>query len=353
MSGDHDRTSGTPDESSGHPAHGDDLISDVLETVRLRGAVFFVWQPSWPFAQTVPDGSHFAHALAPGADQMVSYHIVLDGPCWGAVAGEEPVRLDTGDILLVPRGNAYVISDAPCQPEPGNPDELRELFRLLSAGELPPVVVNGGPGPRASHLICGFLGCDMQPYNPLLASLPPLLRLPPPEGIDEPLASLLHFAIAEAREGRSGTRCMLLRLSELMFVEVIRRYLREQPAGMQGWAAGLRDPAVARALNLMHRRIDHRWTLDGLAREVGVSRSTLADRFTGAVGEPPMQYLARWRMQVAARALVDGHRKVYAVAREVGYDSEAAFSRAFKRIVGMTPARWRVARSEGETTAYM
>lgn len=134
---------------------------------------------------------------------------------------------------------------------------------------------------------------------------------------------------------------MLLRLSEVLFVEVVRRYLDGLAAGQTGWLAGLRDPIVGHALALLHDRPAHSWALEGLAREIGVSRSALADRFTQFVGQPPMRYLAHWRMQIAARSLADGGAKVAALAHDVGYDSEAAFSRAFKKIVGMSPAAWR------------
>ena len=349
VSEEHDRASGTHAGSSEDMPSRDtpveDILSDLLETVRLRAAVFFLWEPGWPYSITVPDGSLFAPALAGGADQLASYHIVIDGPCWGAVAGEEPVRLERGDILLVPRGDAYVIASEPQQPAPGDGREVREVLRMLAAGELPPVVRNGGPGPEGNRLVCGFLGCDMRPFNPLLGTLPRMLRVPTTLDASDPIATLVDFATAETRRSDGGTRCVLLRVSELMFVEVLRRHLRAQGTQGTGWLQGLRDPLVGRALIAMHRGVERPWTLDGLAGEIGTSRSTLAERFTELVGEPPMQYLTRWRMQVAARSLADGHRKVYAVARDVGYESEAAFSRAFKRVVGVTPARWRTERS--------
>lgn len=321
-----------------------DPLSDVLETIRLRGGVFFLWEPSWPYATGVANGAKFAPLVVPGADQIISYHIVTQGPCWGTVSGEEPVRLETGDILLLPRGDAYVIANEPRFPTAEDEATSVEFFRMMAAGEIPPVVVDGGGGPGGNKLICGFLGCDMRPFNPLLGTLPRMIRLPAPRDAD-PLAPLIDFALTESRQDRGGERSLLRRLSELMFVEVLRRYLRNAPDGGRGWLMGLRDPVVAKALNLLHRRIAHPWTLDSLASEVGTSRSTLAERFAQAVGEPPMQYLTRWRMQAAARQLADGVSKVYAVARDVGYESEAAFSRAFKREVGVTPKAWREQRA--------
>ncbi len=326
---------------------GGDPLSDVLETVRLRGALFFLWEPSWPYATCVPRGERFGALILPGAEQIVSYHIVVEGPCWGLVEGEAPLPLESGDILLLPHGDAYAISDRPQLPATesaavGDAEGI-EFFRLMAAGELPPVVVDGGGGPQRNRIICGFLGCERQPRNSLLGSLPRLLRVPAPRG-DDPLAPLIDFALAASRQSEGGERCLLMRLSETLFVEVLRRYLRTAPAGEGGWLQALRDPLVGRALALMHRRPAEGWTLARLAAEVGASRSTLAEHFSGLLGEPPMQYLASWRMQLAARRLADGRSKVAAVAREVGYESEAAFSRAFKRATGVTARDWRAGR---------
>lgn len=324
---------------------GTDPLSDVLETVRLEGALFFLWEPSAPYASQVPEGSAFGDRILPGAERIISYHIVTEGPCWAAVSGEEPVRLETGEILVVPHGDAYVISSAPVPAASEHDDSEVEFFRRMAAGELPPVVRGGGGG-EENRLICGFLGCDVRPFNPVLSALPRMITLSPPAQGD-PLPRLVEFALVESREARGGGRCVLSRLSELMFVEVIRRYLALNPSEDGGWLSGLRDPVVGRALALLHQRPAFSWTLESLAKEVGASRSTISERFAKTVGQPPMQYLARWRMQIAARRLADGAEKVYAVAQEVGYESEASFSRAFKRIVGVAPAEWREHRAPG------
>jgi len=214
----------------------------------------------------------------------------------------------------------------------------------MAAGRLPSVVLEGGGGPERAKVICGFLGCDIRPFNPVLETLPRLvhLRRPPTSSTHDRLEHVIEFALMESRQRRSGGRCVLLRLSEVLFVEVVRRYLDSLPTGHSGWLAGLRDPIVGRALAVLHDRPVHAWTLERLAKDVGTSRSTLADRFTQFVGQPPMRYLTQWRMQLAARLLSDSTAKVSAVALDVGYDSEAAFSRAFKKIVGMAPAAWRL-----------
>ena len=212
----------------------------------------------------------------------------------------------------------------------------------MAAGQLPFEVFEGGSGPEVTRYVCGFLGCDARPFNPLLEALPRLMRIPRADGAPRDLLDrLIDVTLAEVSVQRAGSECIRLRLSELMFVEVLRRYLEMLAPEQDGWLAGLSDPAVGRAIALMHQNPSRAWTLEELAREAGVSRSVLAARFTQRVGWPPMQYLARWRVQVAARLLADGSSKVSAVGRDVGYESEAAFSRSFKRIAGVSPAAWR------------
>ncbi len=316
-------------------------MSDVLESIHLQGALFFLWQPSLPFGVGVADGRELSRHIVPGTDCIVSYHVVIKGPCWATVENEPPLRLESGDILLLPHGDAYKISDTPQYPTAEDARNSIDFFKAMAAGEIPPIVGEQSTPAAASRLICGFLGCDTRPFNPLLSTLPPMIRVPPPDGGKDPLSPLIEFAMSETRAARGGERCLLMRLSELMFVEVLRRYLRECGQPGSGWLDGLRHPVVGRALALMHRDFDQSWTLQSLAQSIGTSRSTLAERFTEFVGIPPMQYLAQWRMQIAANRLRDPTVKVYAAAREVGYDSEAAFSRAFKRIVGISATAWR------------
>ena len=320
---------------------GADPLSDVLDAIRLRGALFFLWRPAREFGVGVANGASLSRHIVPGTDRVISYHIVERGPCWATVHGEAPLRLESGDILVLPRGDAYRIGDTPQFPTDADTRGSIEFFRSMSAGEMPPVVADPGADADCNRLICGFLGCDLPPRNPLLATLPRMIRVPaPPDGID-PLTHLIEFAVSESAQNRGGERCLLMRLSEVMFVEVLRRYLRSEAATESGWINGLRDPVVANALALLHRDPGHSWTLPELAHGAGASRSILAQRFRQTVGVPPMQYLAEWRMQLAAARLADHAVKVYSVANEVGYASEAAFSRAFKRIVGMSPKAWR------------
>lgn len=342
MSEGHDPSSENLAAPSGEVGWGGaDPLSDVLRTVRLTGALFFLVDASSPWVEELPPAVSFGNVLLPGAQQIVSYHVVTKGPCWGALVDGPAVRLETGDIFLVPHGDAYALSSAPGMRGEGSLEDARAFFRQMAAGELPFVVTEGGGGADKFGVMCGFLGCDARPFNPVLGALSRLVHVRRSlEAVDH-LGPLIEFALAEARERRSGGQCMLVRLSELMFIEVVRRHLSGLPREETGWLAGLRDPVVGQALALLHAQTGRAWTLETLAREVGLSRSVLADRFVHYVGEPPMRYLAQWRMQVAARRLADGRTKVSGVALEVGYDSEAAFSRAFKRIVGASPASWR------------
>ena len=207
---------------------------------------------------------------------------------------------------------------------------------------LPLVYELGGGGADRAHIICGFLGFDERPYNPLLAALPSVIHLAAgdPEAATKPLGTLLDYVVRESGRGNPGTQNVLSRLSELIFVEAIRQHLRTLPEKQRGWLAGLRDPIVGRALEALHAAPRDPWTVESLGRTVGVSRSVLAARFTEMVGHPPMHYLTLWRMQLASRLLQEGQH-VVAVAAAMGYESESAFSRVFKKLMGVPPAIWR------------
>ena len=329
-----------PPETPGREP-GIDVLSDVLRTVRLTGALFFPMETSSPWVDEIPAATVFAATVLPGAQHVVSYHIVMRGGCWAALLDRPAVRLEAGDIFVVPHGDPYIMSSAPGLRSDAPVDLVLAFFRQMTTGAAPPVVIEGGGGPERADLVCGFRGCDLRPFNPVLEALPPWVHLRPPAVSQDHLRHVVEFALAESGQRRSGAACVLLRLSEVLFVEVVRRYLDGLAAGQTGWLAGLRDPIVGQTLALLHDRPAESWTLERLARDAGVSRSVLAERFTHVVGQPPMQYLARWRMQLAARLLSDGAAKVAAVALEVGYDSESSFSRAFKKMVGTSPAGWR------------
>jgi AraC-like DNA-binding protein len=314
-----------------------DVLSDVLRAVRLTGAVFFDNELSSPWVAEAPPSAKIAGMVMPRAQRVIEYHMVVRGSCWGHALGDEPVRLLAGDLIVFPQGDAHVLSSAPgMRAEPDMAKHARPSTPLPMFFEL------GGGGPDRARVICCFLGCDERPYNPLLSALPRVIHVKAAEsqGAAGWLGRLLSLAAAESGSGREGSENVLSRLSELMFVETIRQYIETLPPTQTGWLAGLRDAVVGQALALLHGGAAEPWTVEGLARSVGVSRSVLAERFTELVGQPPMQYLALWRMQLASRLLLDGG-PMSAVAPAVGYESEAAFSRAFKKLVGQAPSQWR------------
>jgi AraC-like DNA-binding protein len=312
-----------------------DPLSDVLRVVRLDGAFFFAVEAAEPWSVETVAARELSPRIMPAAEHLISYHILTAGRCWGGLAGEDQVELAPGDVIVFPHGDAHLMSSA----------------RGLRAG---PGVATGAPGrhgrtvllgeaeARDTHFVCGFLGCDRRPFNPLLAALPRRMHL---RGHTSAWLSGFTTRLAEeVAGGRAGADGVLTRLAELMFIEVLRRHIESLPPEQTGWLAGLRDEVVGRALALLHQRPGHPWTLPALARAVASSRSSLARRFTLLLGQPPMQYLAQWRMQVAANLLSGSGAKVGAIAAEVGYDSEAAFSRAFKKASGLAPGAWREAR---------
>ena len=311
-------------------------MSDLLRTVRLTGAVFFDTDASAPWAVLQPAGPTIARSVLPGVQHLISYHAVTAGYCFGGIVGGDAVRLEAGDVIVFPHGDAHVMGSAPSVPA-----RLDIEVYKHPGSQLPRDLRIEGSSSQRTHLVCGFLGCDARPFNPLITALPRLLHVRGQEGPNGGwLAQFIQMALAESRTRRSGGEAVLARMSELMFVEAVRRHLESLPPDRTGWLAGLRDPQIGRALALLHARPAFGWTLPALAREVSLSRSALAERFTHLIGQPPMQYLASWRMQVAASSLARGD-KVCSVAFEVGYESEAAFSRAFKRLVGDSPSVWR------------
>ena len=312
-----------------------DTLSDVLRAVRLTGAVFFTVDGAAPWVTETPDGRAIAARILPGAEHLIDYHIVTSGACWAGIVGEPAVRLEAGDVIVFPHGDTHVMSSAPGLR--GTPDP--EIYERPET-QLPTAVTRHGGGTERAALICGFLGCDARPFNPLIATLPRVIHVRAAAG-DAALAPLIQLALAESTSRRAGGEAVLSHLSEVLFVEVVRRHLAALAPDQRGWLAGLRDDQIGRALGKLHDRPAHPWSLDELARAVGVSRSVLADRFAHFVGLPPMAYLAQWRMQLAANLLSGTGVGLGEVATRVGYGSEAALSRAFKRLVGVAPAVWR------------
>lgn len=327
-----------------------DTLSDVLRAVRLRGAVFFDISGSSDWAAEAPPGSELAPLLMPGVDHVMEYHAVAQGTCWVGLVDAPAIQLNAGDVVLFPHGDAHVVSSAPGMR--GKRDEVKQIADV-KVDRSPLQLAYSGDGlifPKPDEagadvtIMCGFLGCDSHPFNPLIAALPRMLHLRASED-DGWMADFARQVVNESRAQRPGGEAMLARMSEMMFVNAVRRYAMQLDPQSVGWLAGLNDRFIGRALTLMHEQPAQPWTVDEIGRQVGLSRSALHERFVQLIGLPPMQYLAQWRMQAAAGMLLESRATVATIAMDVGYDSEAAFARAFKRMVGKPPAAWRRDRS--------
>ncbi|HVY08148.1 MAG TPA: AraC family transcriptional regulator [Burkholderiales bacterium] len=329
-----------------------DTLSDLLRSVRLRGAVFFYisfrdqWSAEGLAAKQIVGG------VMPGCEHVMEYHMLAKGTAWASVSGLPPIALSEGDIVMFPQGDRHVISSEPgLEPIPASAEWI--CARQNDPKPVPIAFHQGLREPGVmmptqdadAILVCGFLGCDLRPFNPLVAALPRILHLPASRAGDW-VGRVIDQAVVESSNKRPGGEAVLERLSEMMFVDAARRYLDSLPEDATGWLAGLRDRYVGKALALMHERPEQAWTVDELAREVGLSRSALHDRFVQYVGQPPMQYLTSWRIQLSTRMLRESNRNVATIALDVGYDSEASFSRAFKRMLDLPPAAWRKAQAE-------
>lgn len=314
-----------------------DTLSEVLRAVRLTGAVFFSVDASAPWVAEAPPARELGPYIFPGVEHVIEYHVVTSGSCWGGVVDEPPLRLEAGDVIVFPRGDSHVMSSAPGMRSLPDHDNVRRA----PSQQLPIAMRMDGGGPERTELICGFLGCDARPFNPLLNTLPRVLHVPRRASEDSVIEQLVRLALSESRARRAGGECVLARLSELLFVEVVRRHVTSLPPDNVGWFAGLRDEQIGRVLSKLHDRPAHDWSLEELGREVGLSRSVLAERFAYFVGVPPMQYLTQWRMQLAATLLSSTTLGLVEIAERVGYGSETALSRAYKRWVGVAPVEWR------------
>ncbi len=309
-----------------------DPLSDVLRAVRLDGAFFYLVEAVHPWSVHSGPAVELVPRVLPGAEHLISYHIVTEGSCWAGLIGEPQVLLEEGDAILFPHGDPHFVSS-----EEGVRVDPR-LYTSSPDRYLDTVRVGNGKGVRTSF-VCGFLGCDLHPFNPLLRALPRMLHVPRAAG--EWLAVFPRQVVAESRRERAGGTTVLTRMAELMFVEVLRRHMESEGARREGWLSALRDPVVGAALALLHDKPAHAWTLAELARGANSSRTVLSERFSELVGLAPMQYLAQWRLQLAAEQLAGSADKVASIGERVGYESEAAFSRAFKRATGDAPAAWR------------
>jgi len=312
-----------------------DALSDVLQTVRLTGGVFLEARFTAPWCVASQFTIEDCRPFLSDPVQVIAYHYSTHGRWWLQVAGEHPVEVRAGEVALLPRNDPHVLGSSTDL----RPVSARSLIQPADGGGLARIIHGGGG--EATHMVCGFLASD-QHRNPLIATLPRVLKIDMARtGSDEWIESSLRFALRGLSEGLIGASTVMSKLSELMFVEAVRRYAATLPAEQRGWLAGVRDPYVGRALALVHGRPGHPWTAESLACEVSLSRSAFSDRFTSVVGMPPKRYLIAWRLQTAKEKLREGRKPMAQIAHEVGYEAEAAFNRAFRREFGIPPAAWR------------
>jgi len=309
-----------------------DALSDVLRCIRLSGGLFFRVELSAPFAVTSMGHEELHRSFSAGAEHVLPFHMVTAGAMWFDVDGEAPVELHPNDIIVLPRGTEHALVDRPGRP----PRPVNTLQHKVSGS--PPTLRHGGGGPVASAL-CGFFRCHGRLFNPLLDALPSVMVFRGDHERGPWLSITLQRAFSEGVATRPGGEALVQRLTELLFVEVVQAHLEQE--GGAGWLAGLRDPVVGAVLREIHAAPATPWTVEALARRVGVSRSSLAQRFRDAVGMSPIRYLTAWRMELAADRMLTTDDALAQIADRVGYDSEASFNRAFKRHVGVPPAAWR------------
>lgn len=318
-----------------------DPLSDALRSVRLTGAIFLDAELGMPWGFASPPTSSTAHLLAPTAEHLVLFHLLVEGQATARVAGYDSVPLEPGDIVVLPRGDAHELWN-------GSVRELTDSSALL------PKILNGaiaserggGSGP-VTKFICGYIGCERHAERLFLAGLPPVFKTNiRRETSGEWLESSIRYLASERSSTRAGRTALLAKLAEALFIETLRRYMEELPEERTGWLAAARDPAVGRALSVIHREPSEPFTVAGLAKHAGVSRTVFAARFSELLGEAPLAYVARWRLQLGARLLETTDDSVLQIAQKVGYESEAAFNRAFKRQFELPPARYRRGRLE-------
>lgn len=314
-----------------------DAISEALKVVRVTGAAFFNAEFTAPWGFASPPTKTVASALeAPGTERLAIYHLLTEGVAQIRVEGQPELPLAAGDLVILPHGHQHTMLN-------GRPrtmhDMARSLPQLLSDGLR--VMRHGGDGPP-TRFVCGYFGCDRHASRLFLTGLPPVLKVSiRDDNRTSWLENSIRYAMAEAARRRPGCAALLSKLSEALFVEALCRYMEQMPPECTGWLAGVRDSTVGAALAVLHSNPSHPWTVAALAQRAGASRSVLAERFAHFLGEPPMSYLANWRLQLGARLLETTRSTVIQVAAEVGYESEAAFNRAFKREFGMPPAKYR------------
>jgi len=314
-----------------------DAFSEILSGVKLNGAVFFNAEFSDPWGFASPASLTLASTLAPGAPHLVIYHLLTEGFAVAQMGDGEAMMLEPGDVVIFPHGDPHLIRS---RVAPTSAPYESEIAQKVINRDLTPLRAGGGG--ETARFVCGFMACDPQLCRPILNGLPPVFKVNVrTDRSGQWLEDSIVHLVEEAASGRVGSDAMLAKLSETLFVDTLRRYVASLPEHQTGWLAGARDPIVGKSLGLLHRKVDYPWTIAELASQVGLSRSALVERFIRYLSEPPMTYLTRWRLQLAARALARTPKGVAEIASEVGYESESAFNRAFKREFDLPPAQYR------------
>ena len=313
-----------------------DVLSEVLRVVKLQGALFYNGEFSAPWCVN----AHSSHALArqfvPGAEHVIIFHLLTEGRAFVHLESGERESLGPGDLVMIPHGHSHVMGNG--GPAHAINDE-NEVASLIKQGMK---VWRTGGGGEMTKFVCGYMACDPELSKVFLSGLPPLFKVSiRNDASGRWLENSIRFSVDQAGEAQAGGEAVLAKLSEVLFVETLRSYIAQLPPEKTGWLAGARDPEVGRTLALMHRNPERPWTLADLAREAGISRSVLAERFRHYLGQTPIAYLTRWRLQLGAQMLGSTNYSVAQIAAEVGYESEAAFNRAFKRDFSLPPARFR------------
>ena len=314
-----------------------DPLSEMLRELRLVSGFFLQAEFFTPWCVNSAPDKEDLQRIVPDAEHVILFHLMIEGSCSIKLqGGSGSWQLKSGDVIIVPRNEAHLIgSDLHLAPVRAaslmKPADIADMMRISYGG-----------GGACTRFICGFLAGDPRLCRPLLESLPSIVIVPlcEPEKISW-ITETLRFATQETSSADIGSSVILSRVAELIFAEALRRYTASLPDSEQGWLAGLRSPHVSRALSLLHARPSYPWTIEELSAQAGLSRTALADRFQRLLGEPPLRYLTRWRLALAARQLRETQEPLVRIAERVGYDSEAAFNRAFKREFGAPPASWR------------
>jgi AraC-like DNA-binding protein len=313
-----------------------DVLSEVLRLVKLDGAVFFNGEFSAPWCVRTNQSSAIAPYLAPAAGHLITYHFLTEGRAYARLPEGPRQELRLGDIVIFPHGDAHLLGNG----SPEKPvDSLETFGKNLTDGVK---LVRFGGGGEVTRFVCGYMACDPRLSQVFLAGLPKMLVVQvahEPSG--EWLANSIRFSADDGCHENAGSKLVLARLSEVLFVETLRCYINGLPPDQTGWLAGARDAVIGQALALLHKQPAHRWTISNLARRIGLSRTRLAERFRDFLGESPMAYLAQWRLKMGAEILQSTDHSVAEIAATVGYGSEAAFSRAFKREYDCPPAQFR------------